>query len=561
EVTIKYSGGCGRIQPKYRRSGLDVYVEWKEAQDENQERKMKLSAERVLAIFKSIPDNICHLLGMDPRQARPDWMIITVLPVPPMCVRPSVLVFGTARSQDDLTYNLANILKANKTLREDEQRGAASHIFDEHLQYLQYHCATLIDNDMPGMPQSCHKSGRPLKSIKARLKGKEGRIRGNLMGKRVDFSGRTVITPDPNLSIDQVGVPRSIAQNLTVPEIVTPFNIEWLQELIRRNAAKYIIWDTGDRIDLRFHPKPSDLHLQCGYIVERHMMDDDLVVFNRQPTLHKMSMMAHRVKVLPWSTFRLNLSVTTPYNADFDGDEMNLHLPQSVESKAELSQLMTVPRLIITPQSNRPVMGIVQDTLTAVRKMTRRDVFIEKSDFMNLLMFLPSWDGRIPQAAILKPKSLWTGKQLFSLILPKEVNCVRTHSQHPDDEDNGPHKWISPGDTKVLVENGRLLSGILCKKTLGTSAGSLAHIVFMECGHHIAGQLYYHIQLVVNNWLMLEGHSIGIADTIADQQTYETIQATINKFIKSLFSINTSRLVIFLTAVNVSCTIPITGRF
>jgi DNA-directed RNA polymerase II subunit RPB1 len=319
------------------------------------------------------------------------------------------------------------------------------------------------------------------------------------MGKRVDFSGRTVITPDPNLSIDQVGVPRTIAQNLTVPEIVTPFNIEWLQELIRRNHAKYIIWDTGDRIDLRFHPKPSDLHLQCGYIVERHMMDDDLVVFNRQPTLHKMSMMSHRVKILPWSTFRLNLSVTTPYNADFDGDEMNLHLPQSVETKAELSQLMMVPRLIITPQSNRPVMGIVQDTLTAARKMTRRDVFIEKSDFMNLLMFLPSWDGHIPQAAILKPKPLWTGKQLFSLILPREVNCVRTHGQHPDEEDLGPFKWISPGDTKVLVENGRLLSGILCKRTLGTSAGSLAHIVFMECGHKIAGRLYYHIQLVINN--------------------------------------------------------------
>ncbi|CAF1032039.1 unnamed protein product [Rotaria sordida] len=183
-------------------------------------------------------------------------------------------------------------------------------------------------------------------------------------------------------------VPRSIAQNLTVSEIVAPFNIEWLQELIRRNAAKYIIYDTGDRIDLRFHPKPSNLHLQCDYIVERHMMDNDLV-----------------------STFRLNLSVITSYNADFYGDEMNLDLSQSVETKAELSQLMMVPRLIITPQSNRPVM-----------------------------VHLPSWDEHIPQAAILKPKPLWTGKQLFSLILPKEVNCVRTHGQHPDDKDLEPFK-------------------------------------------------------------------------------------------------------------------------
>jgi DNA-directed RNA polymerase II subunit RPB1 len=319
-----------------------------------------------------------------------------------------------------------------------------------------------------------------------------------------------VITPDPNLAIDQVGVPRTIAQNLTVPELVTPFNIEWLYDLIRRNAVRYIIRDNGDRIDLHFYPKPSDLHLQCGYIVERQMMDDDLVVFNRQPTLHKMSMMAHRVKILPWSTFRLNLSVTAPYNADFDGDEMNLHLPQSVEAKAELSELMMVPRLMITPQSNRPVMGIVQDALTAVAKMTRRDVFLEKGEFMNLLMYLPSWDGHIPQPTILKPKPLWTGKQLFSLILPNEVNCVRTHGAHPKDEDDGPLKWISPNDTKVLVEKGRLLSGILCKQTLGTRAGSLGHIVFMECGHETAGKFYFYIQLVVNNWLMLEGQSIGM---------------------------------------------------
>ncbi|CAF2990482.1 unnamed protein product [Rotaria sp. Silwood2] len=530
DVTIKYSDGCGRKQPTYRQSGLELTIEWKQTLNENEETKLKLSAAQVLEIFRKISDSVCEILGMNPQQTRPDWMILTVLPVPPICIRPSILSFDdTTHCYDHLTYNLANIIKANIILREDEQRDNDSQIIETHLQDLQYHCATLFDNDIPGIKQSCQKNGKPFQSLKERLDGKGGRIRENLTGKRVDFCARTVITPDPNLSIDQVGVPRSIAQNLTVPEIVTPYNIKWLQELINHNAAKYIITDAGDRIDLRFHPKPSDLHLKSGYIVERFMIDNDLVVLNRQPTLHRMSMMAHRVKILPWSTFRLNLSVTTPYNADFDGDEMNLHLPQSVESKAELSQLMTVPRLIITPQSNRPIMGIVQDTLTAVQKMTRRDVFIEKNDFMNLLTYLPTWDGRIPQAAILKPKPLWTGKQLFSLILPREVNCVRTHSQHQDDEDNGPYKWISPGDTKVLIENGRLLSGILCKKTLGTSTGSLAHIVFMECGHHIAGQLYYHIQLVGNNWLMLEGHSFGMADTITNRETYETIQATIKK--------------------------------
>ncbi|KAI0988983.1 hypothetical protein GJ496_007709 [Pomphorhynchus laevis] len=536
--------GCGRLQPKIRRKGLDLTAEFKNgAFDEEAgaisgrgglDKKINLGADRVLEIFKRITDDTSMLFGMDPRFARPDWMIITVLPVPPLCVRPSVLLFGSARSQDDLTHKLADIIKINNQLKRNEKSGAALHIIEEDVRMLQYHTSTLVDNDIPGIPQARQKSGRPLKSIKTRLKGKEGRIRGNLMGKRVDFSARTVITPDPNLQIDQVGVPRTIAQNLTFPEIVTPYNCDRMYELVRHGAnhypgAKYIIRESGNRIDLRYHPKPSELQLEYGDIVERHIIDDDLVIFNRQPTLHKMSMMGHRVKVLPWSTFRLNLSVTSPYNADFDGDEMNLHLPQSLETKAEISELMMVPRLIITPQSNRPVMGIVQDTLTAVRKMTKRDVFLTKEEFMDLVMYLPIWDGRMPKPAILKPKALWTGKQLFSLIIPGHVNCVRTHVTHPDEEDSSPYRWISPGDTKVLVEDGVLICGILCKKTLGTSAGSLVHLVYMELGHAVAGRFYGHIQTVVNNWLLLEGHSIGIGDTIADQRTYEDIQQCIRK--------------------------------
>ncbi|XP_066583647.1 DNA-directed RNA polymerase II subunit RPB1 [Prorops nasuta] len=527
-------GGCGRYQPNLRREGLDVTAEWKHINEDSQEKKIFLTAERAWEILKHITDEESFILGMDPKFARPDWMIVTVLPVPPLSVRPAVIMYGSAKNQDDLTHKLADIIKSNNELLSNEQAGAAAHVVLENIKMLQFHVATLVDNDMPNMPRAMQKSGKPLKAIKARLKGKEGRIRGNLMGKRVDFSARTVITPDPNLRIDQVGVPRSIAQNLTFPEIVTPFNIDKMQELVRRGnsqypGAKYVVRDNGERIDLRFHPKPSDLHLQCGYKVERHIRDGDLVIFNRQPTLHKMSMMGHRVKVLPWSTFRMNLSCTSPYNADFDGDEMNLHVPQSMETRAEVENIHVTPRQIITPQANKPVMGIVQDTLTAVRKMTKRDVFIEKEQMMNILMFLPSWDGKMPQPCILKPKPLWTGKQIFSLIIPGNVNMIRTHSTHPDEEDDGPYKWISPGDTKVMVEHGELVMGILCKKTLGTSAGSLLHICMLELGHEVCGRFYGNIQTVINNWLLLEGHSIGIGDTIADPQTYLEIQKAIKK--------------------------------
>uniref|UniRef100_A0A8C3N8R1 DNA-directed RNA polymerase subunit n=1 Tax=Geospiza parvula TaxID=87175 RepID=A0A8C3N8R1_GEOPR len=530
----KGHGGCGRYQPRIRRSGLELYAEWKHVNEDSQEKKILLSPERVHEIFKRISDEECFVLGMDPKFARPEWMVCTVLPVPPLSVRPAVVMQGSARNQDDLTHKLADIVKINNQLRRNEQNGAAAHVIAEDVKLLQFHVATMVDNELPGLPRAMQKSGRPLKSLKQRLKGKEGRVRGNLMGKRVDFSARTVITPDPNLAIDQVGVPRSIAANMTFAEIVTPFNIDRLQELVRRGnsqypGAKYIIRDNGDRIDLRFHPKPSDLHLQIGYKVERHMCDGDIVIFNRQPTLHKMSMMGHRVRILPWSTFRLNLSVTTPYNADFDGDEMNLHLPQSLETRAEIQELAMVPRMIVTPQSNRPVMGIVQDTLTAVRKFTKRDVFLERGEVMNLLMFLSTWDGKVPQPAILKPRPLWTGKQIFSLIIPGHINCIRTHSTHPDDEDSGPYKHISPGDTKVIVENGELIMGILCKKSLGTSAGSLVHISYLEMGHDTTRLFYSNIQTVINNWLLIEGHTIGIGDSIADAKTYQDIQNTIKK--------------------------------
>ncbi|XP_063375717.1 DNA-directed RNA polymerase II subunit RPB1-like [Cydia amplana] len=521
-------GGCGHYQPAIKRVGLDILAEWKHVNEDTQEKKTTITAERALEILKHITDEEAFILGMDPKYARPDWMIVTVLPVPPLSVRPAVVMFGTAKNQDDVTHKLADIIKSNNELMKNQQNGAATHIITNNIKILQFHVATLVDNDKPWMPKAMQKSGKPLKAIKARLSGKEGRIRGNLMGKRVDFSARTVITPDPNLRIDQVGVPKSIAQNLTFPELVTPFNIDKMQELVRRGpsqypGAKYIVRDNGDRIDLRFHPKPSDLHLQFGYKVERHLRDDDLVIFNRQPTLHKMSMMGHRVKVLPWSTFRMNLSCTSPYNADFDGDEMNLHVPQSMETRAEVENIHITPRQIITAQSNKPVMGIVQDTLTAVRKMTKRDVFLTKEQLMNLVMFLPIWDGKIPKPCILKPQALWSGKQLFTLIIPGKLNMMAMHS----DEDNGTDKWISPGDTKVVVENGELLTGILCKKSLGASAGSLLHICVLELGHEIAGQFYGNIQTVIDNWLLIEGHSIGIEDTIADPKTYREIQQAI----------------------------------
>ncbi|TVU25187.1 hypothetical protein EJB05_27675, partial [Eragrostis curvula] len=511
--------GCGAQQPNITVDGMRMIVEFKVPKKKNDdpdqlpepvERKQFLSAERVLNVLKRISDQDCLLLGFDPKFARPDWMIL----------------------QDDLTHQLAMIIRHNENLRRQERNGAPAHIISEFAQLLQFHIATYFDNELPGQPRATQRSGRPIKSICSRLKSKEGRIRGNLMGKRVDFSARTVITPDPNINIDELGVPWSIALNLTYPEIVTPYNIERLRELVKygphpppgKTGAKYIIREDGQRLDLRYL-KSTDQHLELGYKVERHLNDGDFVLFNRQPSLHKMSIMGHRIKIMPYSTFRLNLSVTSPYNADFDGDEMNMHVPQSYETKAEVLELMMVPKCIVSPQSNRPVMGIVQDTLLGCRKITKRDTLIEKDVFMNILMWWEDFNGKIPSPAILKPRPIWTGKQVFNLIIPKHINLIRYSSWHSEEEIG----FATPGDTMVRIEKGELLSGTLCKKTLGTGSGSLIHVIWEDVGPDAARKFLGHTQWLVNYWLLQNGFSIGIGDTIADVATMEKINETISK--------------------------------
>ncbi|KAG6434490.1 hypothetical protein SASPL_106127 [Salvia splendens] len=552
EPVKKSRGGCGAQQPKISIDGMKMVAEYKaqkkKSDDQDQmpepvERKQQLSAEKVLSILKRITDEDCQLLGLNPKYARPDWMILQVLPIPPPPVRPS----------DDLTHQLAMIIRHNENLKRQERNGAPAHIISEFAQLLQFHVATYFDNDLPGQPRATQRSGRPIKSICSRLKAKEGRIRGNLMGKRVDFSARTVITPDPTINIDQLGVPWSIALNLTYPETVTPYNIERLKELVEygphpppgKTGAKYIIRDDGQRLDLRYLKKSSDQHLELGYKVERHLNDGDFVLFNRQPSLHKMSIMGHRIKIMPYSTFRLNLSVTSPYNADFDGDEMNMHVPQSFETRAEVLELMMVPKCIVSPQANRPVMGIVQDSLLGCRKITKRDTFIEKDVFMNILMWWEDFDGKVPAPTILKPKPLWTGKQVFNLIIPRQINLLRYSAWHQETEKG----FITPGDTQVRIEKGELLSGTLCKKTLGSSSGSLIHVIWVkghngpmhvqklkelytdlreEVGPDAARKFLGHTQWLVNYWLLQNAFSMGIGDTIADHDTMTKISETIN---------------------------------
>jgi len=321
--------GCGAVQPyKYERKGIaNIVAHFPVAIPQeattggiaNTQEQM-LDVEYVHRLFRRISDEDVDFMGFSRYWCRPDWMICTVLPIPPPQMRPSVVQDNNQRSEDDLTHKLFEIIKSDRTLQEKIERNSPKSIIDEHTNIVQYHVATLVDNQIPGVAPSAQRSGRPLKSIQQRIGSKEGRIRYNIQGKRVEFSARSVITPDPNLSIDELGVPLEIATNLTFPERVTTYNRDKLYKLVQNGAdiypgAKTVVKADGRMISLK-HVNTKEIVLYNGDIVNRHLLDGDIVLFNRQPTLHKMSMMAHRVKVLPGKTFRLNVLVTRPYNAD-----------------------------------------------------------------------------------------------------------------------------------------------------------------------------------------------------------------------------------------------------
>ncbi|KAI8961999.1 beta and beta-prime subunits of DNA dependent RNA-polymerase [Daldinia sp. FL1419] len=523
-------GGCGSLQPAIRQTALQLWAHQPTVTEDGAKgtEKRELKATEVVNILKRISDEDCRDMGLNTEYARPENMILTVLPVPPPPVRPSISMDGTGqglRNEDDLTYKLGDIIRANSNVRQAIQTAAPNHILEEYQSLLQYHVATMMDNEIAGQPQALQKSGRPVKSIRARLKGKEGRLRGNLMGKRVDFSARTVITGDANISLDEVGVPKSIARTLTYPETVTPYNISRLHKLVQNGpnehpGAKYVVRTDGSRIDLRHHKRAGQINLEYGWKVERHLQDGDYIIFNRQPSLHKESMMGHRVKVMPYSTFRLNLSVTSPYNADFDGDEMNLHVPQTEETRAEIRELCMVPLNIVSPQRNGPLMGIVQDTLAGVYKMCRRDVFMTKEEVYNIMLWVPDWDGIIPQPAILRPRPRWTGKQIVSMIIPKEISLYTKPGSGP---------WLPLVDDGLLVQSGQLLFGLLTKKNVGASSGGIIHLCYNELGPDGAMAFLNGCQRVVNYWLLHNGHSIGIGDTIPDKLTIEKVQVHIDE--------------------------------
>ncbi len=499
----------------------------------------KLTPRAVRERLERIPDEHLPLLGLNPKTARPEWMVLTVLPVPPVTVRPSITLQTGERSEDDLTHKLVDILRINQRLRENRDAGSPQLIVEDLWELLQYHVTTYFDNQTSGIPPARHRSGRPLKTLAQRLKGKEGRFRSNLSGKRVNFSARTVISPDPMLSINEVGIPLEAARELTVPVRVTPHNIEVLREMVRRGpnprdeyryvpGVNYIIRPDGRRI--RVTEKNAENvaeNLKVGYVVERQLIDGDIALFNRQPSLHRMSMMAHKVRIMPYRTFRFNLAVCPPYNADFDGDEMNLHILQSEEARAEARILMQVQEHILSPRFGGPVIGAIHDHVTGLFFLTHKNPKFTREDvafmFSRLDMPIPEPDGE---------DGTWSGKYLFSTILPDDLNMEYKASicQKCDECKKEECEY----DAYVKIENGTLVCGTIDAKSVSAFKGQILDKIARDYGSDAAAQFLDRATKLAIGAIMRRGFTTGIDDEDIPEEAKRQIEELLKEAVKKV---------------------------
>ena len=484
--------------------------------DENVESVLEMKPQITKTIFEGLSDEDVTILGLNPEKSHPKFMIITALPVLPPACRPSVHVDSGSRMEDDLSVKYSDIIKTNNTLREKIKLNTKPKFISDYHNLLQYHIATLFDNEMSGVAQSTQRSGRPLRGFRQRLRGKEGRIRGNLLGKRVNHSARTVITPDPNINLDELGVPKKIAMRLTFPETVNKNNLDKMRRLVLNGNNIY----PGARSVYKYRAKTMislnhiDLlqfsrMLEVNDIVVRHIQDGDWVLLNRQPSLHRMSMMAHKIRVLDGLTFRMNVSVTTPYNADFDGDEMNIHVPQSVITMNEIKCLASVNTQIVSPASNEAIIYFVQDSLLTLHLMTLPSAHpVDYNDVLNIC----SEFNNIK----IDYKKNYTAKELLSLALPCDMNL----------------KIVNSIKKVIKIENGKILeeSSYFDK----ASSNKLIAYIYRVYGQLMCSDFFNKIQRIMLGYLLRNSFSVGLSDLLKEKEDERLISANHEKHVTNV---------------------------
>ncbi|MDO8647019.1 MAG: DNA-directed RNA polymerase subunit A' [Candidatus Diapherotrites archaeon] len=472
--------------------------------------------------MEKIPSKDLELFGYNSERVRPEWFVLTTLQVPPINIRPSITLESGIKSEDDLTHKLVDIIRINIRLKDNIEAGAPQLIIEDLWDLLQYHVTTYFDNNTAGVPPAKHRSGRALRTLVQRLKGKRGRFRYNLTGKRVNFAARSTISPDPYLSIDEVGVPELIAKELTVPEFVTEWNEKAMKKMLKEETnIVYVIRPNGQRKKVNEeNRKEIEEELAPGFKVERTLQNGDVVLFNRQPSLHRISMMAHYARIMPNKTFRLNPTACKPYNADFDGDEMNLHVPQTEEGKAEAKNLMLCSRQIISPRHGGPVIVMDEDMVSGCFTLTLASTKFDREETMKILYDLGF--SELPEPDI--DGKYYSGKLIFSQMLPKDLNLEFESYACGLVKRSGLCKECKKEacgfDAFVKIKNGKLSSGVIDSAALGERKGAVVDTIFRDYGPDALEKFYRGMCRLAPYIITKKGMTAGIDE----YQTSENVE-------------------------------------
>lgn len=516
--------GCGYLKPtKIKTEGFaTILLEWNTKSNTNTDKEsysIKVTPEIAHNIFKRISDEDVDFAGFNHVFSRPESMICHIYLVPPPAIRPSVKHDSQQRSEDDLTHILLNIIKTNNSLLERINENAQANVIEQWTFVLQYFIASLVDNKLSGI--ASNRSNRPFKSIKDRINAKTGRMRSNLMAKRVDFSARSVITGEPNLSIEEVGVPLSIAKNITKPVVVNSRNKKFLTELVRNGpdiypGAKILKRKNSERpMTLRYIDRES-IVLNDGDVVHRHLMNGDYFLFNRQPTLHRMSMQGVRVRVMySGNTFRFNVGIAKPFNADYDGDEMNMHMPQNTLAEVELRELAAVPYQIISPANNGPIIGPVQDNLLGAYLFTDESINFDVKTAMNLLMSVNEININEFETSIKNDKV--SNFNILSQIIPPLSLYYKTKAFDGEKENQKTSNNI------VEIKNGKYVRGKMDKGVLSGGSKSLIQRIVNDFGNMRCVRFINDIQNIITDFMKQNSFSVGISDLISNTKTKDEI--------------------------------------
>ncbi len=576
---------CLTPQPTYKQNIGESSISMTILDEQKKKISIELTSRQLLSRLDGLSDESVKLLGFDPQSVHPRNFIIVHLPVLPPSCRPYVKAAGNL-CDDDLSNQYVEIIKANNKLSPSMELAPCKR--NKVIQTLRFRIHTTFNNSAGKAKHTTN--GRPVKCIKSRISGKDGQMRGNIMGRRADQTARTVIGPATTVKNDEMLVPEHIAEILTVPVRVFDLNLEELEKIVNSDKARFVLKQKNGktiRINLdhalrnrgtpvtkddvvvdergrRFvigagseqsadrvanGPRPGDrifrkmeeisvvhrsrryYNLEVGDIVERRLVDGDFVLLNRQPTLHKASMQAFKIIIHPGKSFRFNLACTKAFNADFDGDEMNIHVPQSLEAQAEIKFLSTVQNNFINCQSSKLNLVIVQDGILGLFLMTKRDsIELSREQFFQCSMRLSLSSQKVldrmkeiekslsewkKQGKITRTKLL-SGRGLVSLLLPDSFDYDRPIGKEPFEKN-------------LVIKNGVLMQGCLGKSAVGAAHHCIPHYVLNEYGLDVAMNLINDLQFVANAWLEISSFSIGIKDCLAEEKTKVTVKGAIHK--------------------------------